>query len=186
MEAEIQEREEIFVREAVASKLANFVLLIDVAAGLMLILRPSDDFVCQDCLWVVKALGSVCTDAEDRNINKIPIQWWRPKHASSKASDEDRYAQCGASTEQEDTTRCRRSRSSHADDAKPRSRRSRRSSPDADRDRRPQPVPLVELELDEYGIPEGDSLRVLGTMVREVCRLYMPDDAIWSAVPVNQ
>ncbi|KAL3696629.1 hypothetical protein R1sor_010705 [Riccia sorocarpa] len=92
----------------------------------------------------------------------------------------------GASTEQEDTTRRRHSRSSHADDAEPRSRRSRRSSPDADRDRRPHPVPLVELELDEYGIPEGDSLRVLGTMVREVCRLYLPDDAIWSAVPVNQ
>ncbi|KAL3701033.1 hypothetical protein R1sor_019055 [Riccia sorocarpa] len=92
----------------------------------------------------------------------------------------------GASTEQEDTTRRRRSRSSHADDVEPRSRRSRRSSRDADRDRRPQPVPLVELELDEYGVPEGDSLRVLGTMVREVCRLYLPDDAIWSAVPVNQ
>ncbi|KAL3695475.1 hypothetical protein R1sor_009551 [Riccia sorocarpa] len=92
----------------------------------------------------------------------------------------------GASTEQEDTTRRRRSRSTHADDAEPRSRRSRRSSPDADRDRRLQPVPLVELELDEYGVPEGDSLRVLGTMVREVCRLYLPDDAIWSAVPVNQ
>ncbi|KAL3683837.1 hypothetical protein R1sor_001859 [Riccia sorocarpa] len=53
-------------------------------------------------------------------------------------------------------------------------------------DRRPQPVTLVELELDDYGVPEGDSLRVLGTMVREVCRLYLPDDAIWSAVPVNQ
>ncbi|KAL3691471.1 hypothetical protein R1sor_005122 [Riccia sorocarpa] len=92
----------------------------------------------------------------------------------------------GASTEQDDTTRRRRSRSSHADDAEPRSRRSRRSSPDADRDRRPQPVPLVELELDEYGVPEGDSLRVLGTLVREVCRLYLPDDAIWSAVPMNQ
>ncbi|KAL3696634.1 hypothetical protein R1sor_010710 [Riccia sorocarpa] len=92
----------------------------------------------------------------------------------------------GASTEQEDTTRRRRSRSSHADDAEPRSRRSKRSSRDADRDRRSQPVPLVELELDEYGIPEGDSLSVLGTMVREVCRLYLPDDAIWSAVPVNQ
>ncbi|KAL3697524.1 hypothetical protein R1sor_011600 [Riccia sorocarpa] len=94
MTAEIEEREEIFVGQAVARKLANFVPLIDVAAGLMLILRPSGDFVCQDCLWVVKALGPVCTDAGDRNINKIPIQWWRPKHASSKASDEDRYAQC--------------------------------------------------------------------------------------------
>ncbi|KAL3683220.1 hypothetical protein R1sor_001242 [Riccia sorocarpa] len=92
----------------------------------------------------------------------------------------------GASTEQEDTTRRRRSRSSHADDSQPRSRRSRRSSPDIDRDRRPHPVPLVELELDEYGYPEGDSLRVLGTMVREVCRLYSPDDATWSAVSMNQ
>ncbi|KAL3682453.1 hypothetical protein R1sor_000475 [Riccia sorocarpa] len=94
MAVEIEEREEIFVGQAAARKLANFVPLIDVVVGLMLILRPSDEFVCQDCLWVVKALGPVCTDAGDRNINKIPIQWWRPKHASSKASDEDRYAQC--------------------------------------------------------------------------------------------
>ncbi|KAL3675577.1 hypothetical protein R1sor_025525 [Riccia sorocarpa] len=94
MAAEIEEREEIFVGQAAARKLANFVPLLDVAAGLMLILRPSDEFVCQDCLWVVKALGPVWTDAGDRNINKIPIQWWRPKHTSSKASDEDRYAQC--------------------------------------------------------------------------------------------
>ncbi|KAL3688167.1 hypothetical protein R1sor_014476 [Riccia sorocarpa] len=92
----------------------------------------------------------------------------------------------GASTEQEDTTRRRHSRSSHTDDAEPRNRRSRRSSPNVDRDRRPQPVPLVELELDEYGYPEGDSLRVLGTIVREFCRLYLPDDAIWSAVSMNQ
>ncbi|KAL3697760.1 hypothetical protein R1sor_011836 [Riccia sorocarpa] len=74
----------------------------------------------------------------------------------------------GASTEQENTTRRRRSRSSHVDDAEPRSRRSRRSSPDVDRYRRPQPVPLVELELDEYGFPEGDSLKVLGTMGPDV------------------
>ncbi|KAL3700978.1 hypothetical protein R1sor_019000 [Riccia sorocarpa] len=92
----------------------------------------------------------------------------------------------GASTEQEDTTRRRRSRSSHADDTHPHARRRRRSSPDVDGDLRPQLVPLVELEIDEYGIPEGDGLKVLGTMVREVCRLYLPDDAIWSAVPVNQ
>ncbi|KAL3694481.1 hypothetical protein R1sor_008132 [Riccia sorocarpa] len=68
----------------------------------------------------------------------------------------------------EDTTRRRRrSRSSHADDhdSQPRSRRSRRSSPDVVGDRRPQPVPLVELLLDRYGFPEGtDSLKVVGTM----------------------
>ncbi|KAL3696044.1 hypothetical protein R1sor_010120 [Riccia sorocarpa] len=63
MKAEIQKKEEIFVGDAAARNLANFVPLIDVAAGLI-------------------------------NINKIPIQWWRPKHASSKASDEDRYTQC--------------------------------------------------------------------------------------------
>ncbi|KAL3677951.1 hypothetical protein R1sor_020907 [Riccia sorocarpa] len=80
----------------------------------------------------------------------------------------------GASTEQEDTTRRRRSRSSHADDVEPRSRRSRRSSPDVDRDRRPQPVPLVELELDEYGVLEGDSLRVLGLLEEVASRRLWP------------
>ncbi|KAL3700182.1 hypothetical protein R1sor_018204 [Riccia sorocarpa] len=92
----------------------------------------------------------------------------------------------GASNEKEDTTRRRRSRSSHADDTQPRSRRSRRSSPDVDGDRIPQPVPLVELQLNQYGFPEGtDSLKVVGTMVREVCRLYLPDDAVWTDVPVT-
>ncbi|KAL3702573.1 hypothetical protein R1sor_020595 [Riccia sorocarpa] len=92
----------------------------------------------------------------------------------------------GASTEQEDTTRRRRSRSSHEDETWPRSRRSRRTSPDGDGDRRPQPIPLVQIQMDLYGIPEGtDSLKVVGTMVREICRLYLPDDAVWSDVPMT-
>ncbi|KAL3676363.1 hypothetical protein R1sor_026311 [Riccia sorocarpa] len=95
----------------------------------------------------------------------------------------------GASTEQEDTTRRRRSRSSHEDDTRPRSRRSRHSrqtSPYGDGDRRPQLVPLVQIQMDRYGVPEGtDSLKVVGIMVREVCRLYLPDDAVWSDVPMT-
>ncbi|KAL3701960.1 hypothetical protein R1sor_019982 [Riccia sorocarpa] len=92
----------------------------------------------------------------------------------------------GTSTEQEGTTRRRRSRSSHEDDTRPCSRRCRRTSPDGDGDRRPQPVPLVHIQMDRYGVPEGtDSLKVVGTMVREVCRLYLPDDAMWSDVPMT-
>ncbi|KAL3702570.1 hypothetical protein R1sor_020592 [Riccia sorocarpa] len=88
----------------------------------------------------------------------------------------------GASTEQEDTTRRRRFRSSHEDETRPRSRRSRRTSPDGDGDHRPQPIPLVQIQMDQYGIPEGtDSLKVVGTMVREICRLYLP----WSDVPMT-
>ncbi|KAL3702132.1 hypothetical protein R1sor_020154 [Riccia sorocarpa] len=92
----------------------------------------------------------------------------------------------GASTEQEDTSRRRRSRSSHEDDTRPRSRRSRRTSPDVDGDRRPQPTLLVQIQMDRYGVPEGtDSLKVVGTMGCEVCRLYLPDDAVWSDVPMT-
>ncbi|KAL3695077.1 hypothetical protein R1sor_008728 [Riccia sorocarpa] len=58
----------------------------------------------------------------------------------------------GASTEQEDTTRRRRSRSSHEDDTRHRSGRSRRTSPDVDGDRRPQPVPLVQIQMDRLDI----------------------------------
>ncbi|KAL3700970.1 hypothetical protein R1sor_018992 [Riccia sorocarpa] len=40
--------------------------------------------------------------------------------------------------------------------------------------------------MDRYGVPERtDSLKVVGTMVREVCRLYLPDDAVWSDVPMT-
>ncbi|KAL3679370.1 hypothetical protein R1sor_022326 [Riccia sorocarpa] len=93
-EEELRARDEIFVGAASARKLANFVPMIDIANGLMLLIRPSDDFECQDCLWVGKATGAVCQVGADTNFNKVPIQWWRPKHASSKASISDRYTQC--------------------------------------------------------------------------------------------
>ncbi|KAL3696280.1 hypothetical protein R1sor_010356 [Riccia sorocarpa] len=75
-EEEIQAREEIFVGNASERKLANFVPLIHTVAGLMLLLRPSDEFCCQDCLWVAKAIGPVCRYEGNLNFNKIPIQWW--------------------------------------------------------------------------------------------------------------
>ncbi|KAL3676411.1 hypothetical protein R1sor_026359 [Riccia sorocarpa] len=93
-EEELRARDEIFVGAASTRKLANFVPMIDIANGLMLLIRPSDDFECQDCLWVGKATGAVCQVGADTNFNKVPIQWWRPKHASSKASISDRYSQC--------------------------------------------------------------------------------------------
>ncbi|KAL3681608.1 hypothetical protein R1sor_024564 [Riccia sorocarpa] len=91
---ELRARDEIFVGVASARKFANFVLMIDIANGLMLLIRPSDDFECQDSLWVGKATRAVCQVVVDTNFNKVPIQWWRPKHASSKASISDRYSQC--------------------------------------------------------------------------------------------
>ncbi|KAL3690578.1 hypothetical protein R1sor_016887 [Riccia sorocarpa] len=86
----IQARDEIFIGEATARSLATFVPIIDITAGLMLLLRPSDDFECQDCLWVAKATCPVCRDESEPNFNKIPIQWWRPKHGSRKTSIIDR------------------------------------------------------------------------------------------------
>ncbi|KAL3681281.1 hypothetical protein R1sor_024237 [Riccia sorocarpa] len=93
-EEELRARDEIFVGAASTRKLANFVPMIDIANGLMLLIRPSDDFECQDCLWVGKATRAVCQVGADTNFNKVPIQWWRPKHASSKSSISDRYSQC--------------------------------------------------------------------------------------------
>ncbi|KAL3688523.1 hypothetical protein R1sor_014832 [Riccia sorocarpa] len=92
----------------------------------------------------------------------------------------------GASTDRVDDTRRRRSRSSHEDDHYTRDRRRSRRSPDVDRECRPQSVPLVSLQLDTYGHTEGDSMRVLAGMVREVCRLYLTDDTTWAEVPENQ
>ncbi|KAL3685593.1 hypothetical protein R1sor_003615 [Riccia sorocarpa] len=86
IEEEMLARDEIFVGAASARKLANFVPMIDIANGMMLLIRPSDDFECQDCLWVGKAIGAVCKDQGDANYNKVPIQWWRPKHANIEQS----------------------------------------------------------------------------------------------------
>ncbi|KAL3697928.1 hypothetical protein R1sor_012004 [Riccia sorocarpa] len=74
VEEELRARDEIFVGEAAARSLATFMPIIDITAGLMLLLRPSDDFECQDCLWVAKATGPVCRDESEPNFNKIPIQ----------------------------------------------------------------------------------------------------------------
>ncbi|KAL3693114.1 hypothetical protein R1sor_006765 [Riccia sorocarpa] len=74
-EEELRARDEIFVGAASARKLANFVPMIDIANGLLLLIRPSDDFECQDCLWVGKATGAVCQVGADTNFNKVPIQW---------------------------------------------------------------------------------------------------------------
>ncbi|KAL3702379.1 hypothetical protein R1sor_020401 [Riccia sorocarpa] len=71
---ELRARDEIFVGAASARKFANFVPMIDTANGLMLLIRPSDDFECQDCLWVGKATGAVCQVGVDTNFNKVPIQ----------------------------------------------------------------------------------------------------------------
>ncbi|KAL3685016.1 hypothetical protein R1sor_003038 [Riccia sorocarpa] len=40
--------------------------------------------------------------------------------------------------------------------------------------------------LDQYGYSEGDSMRVLGSMTCEICRLYLMDDITWADVPENQ
>ncbi|KAL3694540.1 hypothetical protein R1sor_008191 [Riccia sorocarpa] len=71
---ELRARDEIFVGAASARKFANFVPMIDIANGLMLLIRPSDDFECQDCLWVGKATRAVCQVGADTNFNKVPIQ----------------------------------------------------------------------------------------------------------------
>ncbi|KAL3683107.1 hypothetical protein R1sor_001129 [Riccia sorocarpa] len=52
---ELRARDEIFVGAASARKFANFVPMLDIANGLILLIRPSDDFECQDCLWVGNA-----------------------------------------------------------------------------------------------------------------------------------
>ncbi|KAL3685427.1 hypothetical protein R1sor_003449 [Riccia sorocarpa] len=70
---ELQARDEIFVGAASARKFANFVPMIDIVNGLMLLIRPSDDFECQDCLWVGKATGAVCQVGRDTDFNKVLI-----------------------------------------------------------------------------------------------------------------
>ncbi|KAL3686450.1 hypothetical protein R1sor_009024 [Riccia sorocarpa] len=123
--------------------------------------------------WVERVL--------ERDLEQFAAQYGLGRGTSPAPSGD------GASTDRVDDTRRRRSRSSHEDDHDTRDRRrSRRSSPDVDRERRPQSVPLVSLQLDTYGHTEGDSMRVLAGMVREVCRLYLTDDTTWAEVPENQ
>ncbi|KAL2620107.1 hypothetical protein R1flu_000312 [Riccia fluitans] len=72
---DLQAKDEIFVGEAIARKIANFVPLIDIASEMMLLIHPSGDFEYQDYLRVVKAIGLVCQDESNMNINKVSIKW---------------------------------------------------------------------------------------------------------------
>ncbi|KAL3684901.1 hypothetical protein R1sor_002923 [Riccia sorocarpa] len=123
--------------------------------------------------WVERVL--------ERGLEEFAAQYGLGRGTSSAPSGG------GASTDRVDDTRRRRSRSSHEDDHDTRDgRRSLPSSPDVDRERRPQFVPLVSLQLDTYGHTDDDSMKVLAGMVCEVCRLYLTDDTTWAEVPENQ
>ncbi|KAL2635093.1 hypothetical protein R1flu_006572 [Riccia fluitans] len=91
IDEELQTRDEIFISDAAEQKLVNFVSLIDIKKDMMLLLRPSEDVKCQDCLWVCKSMDAMCRDETFDTMNKVLIQWW---HGSSKASIIDKYSQC--------------------------------------------------------------------------------------------
>ncbi|KAL3702139.1 hypothetical protein R1sor_020161 [Riccia sorocarpa] len=69
VEEEMLARDEIFVGAASARKLANFVPMIDIGNGLMLLIRPSDDFECQDCLWVDSCVYAWKSRAEANKVS---------------------------------------------------------------------------------------------------------------------
>ncbi|KAL3689489.1 hypothetical protein R1sor_015798 [Riccia sorocarpa] len=89
---------------------------------------------------------------------------------------------------EDDTSRRRRHHrcaSERDDDVPESSRRRRGGSEEVDIGHRSRRRDLIELELcPTLMIPRGDSREVLASMIREICRLHLADDATWRDVGV--
>ncbi|KAL2642688.1 hypothetical protein R1flu_010275 [Riccia fluitans] len=73
VEEDLDARDEIFFGQATARMIANFVPLIDIMTGMMILIRPFEEFQCEDCLWLAKAISLLCHDESNSNVNKVPV-----------------------------------------------------------------------------------------------------------------
>ncbi|KAL3681572.1 hypothetical protein R1sor_024528 [Riccia sorocarpa] len=81
----------------------RFVLIVDIEPYVMLLIHPSDDFVVKDCFWVAKAVSGVIRQrkpSDPISMYEVKVEWYRPKHRLSNATDAQRYNQCLRNTQE--------------------------------------------------------------------------------------
>ncbi|KAL3675955.1 hypothetical protein R1sor_025903 [Riccia sorocarpa] len=102
-EEELAERNQLFVGNLAEMERERFVPIVDIVPGVMLLIRPSDDFVVKDCFWVAKAISGVIRQrkpSDPISMYEVKVEWYRPKHRLSNATDAQRYNQCLRNTQE--------------------------------------------------------------------------------------
>ncbi|KAL3701092.1 hypothetical protein R1sor_019114 [Riccia sorocarpa] len=102
-EEELAERNQLFVGNLAEMERKRFVPIVDIEPSVMLLIRPSDGFVVQDCFWVAKAVSDVIRQrkpSDPVSMYEVKVEWYRPKHRLSNATDAQRYNQCLRNTQE--------------------------------------------------------------------------------------
>ncbi|KAL3679963.1 hypothetical protein R1sor_022919 [Riccia sorocarpa] len=71
----------------------SFIPLEDITEGKFVILRPDDAFEAEipRMIWLGRAMGAVVREIDDEHHGQFLVEWWRPKHRKSNASNKERY-----------------------------------------------------------------------------------------------
>ncbi|KAL3675182.1 hypothetical protein R1sor_025130 [Riccia sorocarpa] len=99
-EEELLKRNQLFVGHPSEKEREHFTPLLDIQIGVMLLIRLSDKFPVQNSIWVAKAMTCVIREVDSNRFNQLQVEWYRPKHRLSNASEEQRYALCMRSTQE--------------------------------------------------------------------------------------
>ncbi|KAL3683360.1 hypothetical protein R1sor_001382 [Riccia sorocarpa] len=102
-EEELAERNQLFVGNLAEMERERFVPIVDIESDVMLLIRPSDDFMVKDCFWVAKAVSGVIRQrkpSDPISMYEVKVEWYRPKHRLSNATDAQRYNQCLRNTQE--------------------------------------------------------------------------------------
>ncbi|KAL3682631.1 hypothetical protein R1sor_000653 [Riccia sorocarpa] len=93
-EEELLERNQVFVGNPIDREPEHFAPILNIQVGVMLLIRPLDQFPVKNSIWVAKAITSVVREIGSDRFNQLKVQWYRPKHRFRNASEEQRYALC--------------------------------------------------------------------------------------------
>ncbi|KAL3696500.1 hypothetical protein R1sor_010576 [Riccia sorocarpa] len=71
----------------------SFIPLEDITEGKFVILRPDDAFEAEipRMIWLGRAMGAVVREIDDEHHGQFLVEWWRPKHRKSNATNKERY-----------------------------------------------------------------------------------------------
>ncbi|KAL3679480.1 hypothetical protein R1sor_022436 [Riccia sorocarpa] len=71
----------------------SFIPLEDITEGNFVILRPDDAFEAEipRMIWLGRAMGGVVREIDDEHHGQFLVEWWRPKHRKSNATNKERY-----------------------------------------------------------------------------------------------
>ncbi|KAL3699964.1 hypothetical protein R1sor_017986 [Riccia sorocarpa] len=100
---ELVERNQLLVGNLAEMERERFVHIVDIEPSVMLLIRPSDDFVMKDYFWVAKAVFGVIQQrkpSDPISMYEVNVEWYRPKHRSSNATDAQRHNQCLCNTQE--------------------------------------------------------------------------------------